>query len=76
MSEWMPIESAPKEGPFIVFGGAWCGEINGVEHGQCGPWIVAPCGARFDVMGTDAYSAWVIEPTHWMPLPPPPEIDQ
>jgi hypothetical protein len=59
MSEWKPIETAPRDGSDVLI---WCytGEI-GIAH--------------FDY----ATFAWwhnlceYPDPTHWMPLPPPPE---
>lgn len=56
MSEWQPIDTAPRDGTEIVvytadldaMGVAWW------EHGQ---WTVGESG-------------W--EPTHWIPVPPPP----
>ena len=70
--DWQPIDTAPEVGPFLVWGGTWRGEGNGPEPLGV-PCVVAPCGARYDVMGTDAHAAWVLNPTHWMPLPKAPD---
>ena len=76
MSEWQPIETAPRDGSFFLAcggflydGGAsfevlrFAGE-NGTP-GQHGPFIWAtPCSI---------VSVWAERvPTHWMPLPKPP----
>ena len=64
MVEWQPIETAPKDGTFILTfcggGEAWCPTISrwngdgwGDEH------------STFHIQGLNY-------PTHWMPLPPPP----
>lgn len=78
MSEWRTIDSAPKDGTEILGYGLWAGEINGTDT------IPTRCTIQWDggttdyegfhwsVTGTDAYAAWMC-PTHWMPLPPPPD---
>lgn len=63
------LDNAPQDGvPFLVFGGMWVGEINGAEP-YSHPMIVMTSGRMYCVVGTDAYAAWVENPTHWMPLP-------
>lgn len=70
MSEWMPIKTAPKDEPILV--SLW-------SYGN-------PSGRRICVMAEWSFqiNAWVEfepsvpfpaalhTPTHWMPLPPPP----
>lgn len=63
MSEWKPIETAPKDGteivalvsgvPYIV---SWT--THGKQHAE--PWW------------RDREGYGLTEPTHWMPLPDPP----
>lgn len=67
MSEWQPIETAPKDGTQFLFNapdlecGSSIGQIiNGVV---CSSWDGKPLGV------------WVTKPTHWMPLPDPPRLD-
>lgn len=76
MSDWLPIETAPKDVPILIHGGEWFGEIAGVgperRAGRLRVWLVERRGDNFAVLGTDYYSAWVVGPTHWMPLPAPP----
>jgi hypothetical protein len=63
---WLPIETAPKDGRDILIGGDWS-YVTGVlmaswgeYDGQVAGWV--------DMMG-DGYA-----PTHWMPLPGAPEV--
>lgn len=78
MSEWQPIETAPKDGTPILTFGIWAGEIAGRDD-RPGIYVAAwRYGGRSDYDGfhwsceaTDAYAAWV-KATHWMPLPEPP----
>lgn len=60
MSEWQPIETAPKEGALVLLwieGGVEIGFWNGKTWDD---------GNFYDDIGT---------PTHWMPLPEPPKHD-
>lgn len=70
MSEWMPIESAPKDGTEILVycPGGSAGEVcvsaylpNTVRGSGFGS-IHSCCGYEIDV-----------KPSHWMPLPEPPK---
>jgi len=61
VSQWEPIETAPKDGTWVLI---WCGWVghprsSAFEHGswQNLPWIA----------NSKDYN-----PTHWMPLPAPP----
>lgn len=61
---WQPIETAPKDGTNILIHElgdtfvAWW--LNGLERWVDGKWT--------------EMDGWVTyDPTHWMPLPPPPE---
>lgn len=90
MSEWQPIETAPKDGTPILGYGPMPG-INAEDHGwhqvretnwKCYP-VGSPGYAKWQKgegplgIGWDWYESvhnwshsW--QPTHWMPLPPPP----
>ena len=64
--EWMPIETAPKDGTFIL---AWCERWR------------APATLRWGKVRGFSSRGFVTEggvargylPTHWMPLPSPPK---
>ncbi|MDW9447152.1 DUF551 domain-containing protein [Sinorhizobium meliloti] len=63
MSEWQPIETAPKDGmPILATFWLW----DNPEEGR-GVDVVSWDGAGWS---TDAYP--VYPPTHWQPLPAPP----
>ena len=81
MSEWQPIETAPKDGKPKLGFGIWQGEIAGIsDHPTID--IIAGPDARPDRGGAmgewwycatgDAYACWLLA-THWMPLPDPPD---
>jgi hypothetical protein len=61
--EWQPIETAPLDHPLMVAEGQAVGEAH-----HCGRdgWYWA---------GNDPTDSWggQIYPTHWMPLPTPPQ---
>lgn len=76
MSEWQPIETAPRDEIVLLYG-LTAGEISGVSDEP------AICigsrtgkgnypGFEWACEGTDAYAVWA-KPTHWMPLPGPPQ---
>ena len=75
MTEWQPIETAPKDGTefqaWIVRDGGigfWAPECCFNEHGQFGVWG----RVDYDEDGWD-YGLTHLTPTHWMPRPNPPE---
>jgi hypothetical protein len=73
MSDWRPIETAPKGVPILVYGGEWAGEVSFSDSDYTRKiWIVVRSGDAYDIVDTGHYSAWVVDPTHWMLLPAPP----
>jgi hypothetical protein len=80
MSEWQPIETAPKDGTWVLLSG------GGIDYGWGGGTIpTAVVGQYTDYLngGTKkphwqfawydgGYYGEYLEPTHWMPLPAPP----
>ena len=68
MSEWLPIETAPKNGTWIV---AWCLEDfpqvvswdNEIDYGEDG----------VSQIWRSVLTERFVIPTHWMPLPEPPK---
>ena len=89
--KWRPIETAPKSGRFLVYGGVLVGEVPGMDQppkeqaiflvdGETSLLPEYSDGASDDdivfwVPYTDFYSVQVVNPTHWMPLPEPPKED-
>ena len=59
MSEWQPIETAPKDGMILA-----CAE--GMMR------LVLWEGNQWKVVGVDIEPHWFC-PVHWMPLPEPPK---
>jgi len=80
MSEWQPIDSAPRDGTRLLLAegrlfsaGSWCSFMGGEPRW----WTDNPVAfaepdeqhANYDF----AFDEYVKHPTHWMPLPTPPE---
>ena len=65
MSEWQPIETAPKEGREIL--GAFVG------NGWIAYSVVRWHKHRNGQTGNFKHMSGVWNPTHWMPLPEPPK---
>lgn len=73
MREWQKIESSPKDMAFLAWADVWHwrrvekayrhSDFNGHKDVVCRD---GPAGPPFKIGGKDA-------PTHWMPLPSPPE---
>lgn len=63
MSEWQPIETAPKNLVILYFPAA--GSLRGTNKPALGPMIC---------VGFVADTPYR-KPTHWMPLPAPPKED-
>ena len=69
-AEWQPIETAPKDGTFIILGYAG-------SHVSEGRWVSDPSRNHWRETGWFDTDADVLcdhpgRPTHWMPLPEPP----
>jgi len=68
---WQPIETAPRDGTWVVLtdgsavGVAYWG---GTYFGSDPAWVVYAHRSEFELCHVD-------KPTHWMPLPTPPEED-
>lgn len=63
MSEWQPIETAPRDGTPILVGCVGRGVLIATWYERMKCFSEA-------ITGTDLWGAKT--PTHWMPLPPPP----
>lgn len=76
MSEWLPIESAPKDGSaVIVWPPTWRGVVS------CARWDddkyakkPRPYWNRTDAIRTG--DSRDNPPSYWMPLPSPPKLDR
>jgi hypothetical protein len=66
MTEWQPIKTAPV-GPLVLLANA---ETQTVEPGY-GEWFAAPM-PRWVTVSPEGIGRF--KATHWMPLPPPPEV--
>lgn len=76
MTEWQPIETAPKDGRMVVV----LGKSDGLEthriacafwfQWEVGDWYYSPQNIDEDFEGCRSLD---FIPTHWMPLPEPPE---
>lgn len=62
-AQWRPIESAPKDGTWVLLWCGWCIEGRWFENGERvqNQW-------SDDGMGVNP----IFHVTHWRPLPPPP----
>lgn len=64
-SEWLPIESAPMDGTWIL--------LSGVCTRTKAPALVCQSFGGDWISADDGYDAY-FEPTHWQPLPQPPKV--
>lgn len=65
MSEWKTIETAPKDGTDVL--------IAGPEFGKGPAFYLAVAGFHHDYWREEEYGDNYYQPTHWMPLPAPPD---
>ncbi|MDB5557092.1 MAG: hypothetical protein JWQ36_26 [Enterovirga sp.] len=63
-AQWMPVESAPKDEPILVYTRPW-GAIVAVLSTEFGEWL-----SRMQVPVSIREEHEL--PTHWQPLPSPP----
>jgi hypothetical protein len=73
---WQPIETAPKSDDIcnpikVLVYGIREGELSGLDD-EPKVWKAYWSSDAWSVSGGDYYAAWVRSPTHWMPLPEPP----
>ena len=69
MSEWQSIETAPKDGTLFLGyrdSDGCVREAYRVQRDDCEMWCFGGSS------GAENIAPW-LKPTHWMPLPPPPE---
>lgn len=79
--EWLPIESAPKDGRTLLLG---CFNSHGNWRTMRGEWVTQEtidnyweepdnCEPGWYEVAVESEVCWAIQPTHWMPLPAPPK---
>lgn len=75
MSEWRPIETAPKGDLYIL--GWWPDENDprGVVHVMTWETQMADDGPQWVPEYCEMPLGLDYQPTHWMPLPDPPKMD-
>lgn len=82
LGAWQPIETAPRDGTWVMLAGGACDEDEGGSDGRpvVAQWTnylngrTAPNYGRWQFAWYDGgYYGAYNEPTHWMPLPAPPE---
>lgn len=74
-SMWQPIDTAPKDGTWIIVSGDGrvepaCWEQRKDDDGHSG-WCAA--GSSYGGVLYDIHYELEFNPTHWMPLPPAPQ---
>ena len=62
---WQPIDTAPNDEPILIYTPTW-GALIAVRSGEFGEWLSR---MQVPVSISDETEA----PTHWQPLPAPPE---
>lgn len=70
MTEWQPIESAPKDRPILVWGPPEDDSPKQIRA-QCVVAFWCACLSEWHLADADEEPTW-IGITHWMPLPDPP----
>ena len=86
--DWKPIETAPKNGHTLLLGyfnsngnwrtmrGQWISQ-DYIDNYFEDDWADADPGWYETVVESDDLpNCWLIDPTHWMPIPPPPTKEQ
>lgn len=79
--EWQPIETAPKDGSYVLtfvpkpWNGLTIKPLRWEEEVTL-TWEDVDATTRERRETDSSHWSTYEEPTHWMPLPPPPEIGQ
>lgn len=69
---WQDISTAPTEGIYLVYGGVWYGDWQG-PHQTSIAHLIERKGGQFIIVGSEYYEPVINHPTHWHPLPNPPQ---
>ncbi len=70
MSEWQPIETAPRNGHHFFATGPM--PSDGIAAPNC--WFVAIARWEHNALVTENFRLRARDLTHWMPLPTPPRV--
>lgn len=74
MSDWQPIETAPKDGNSILLGTAGAPAVwTGYFRQERSPGMMRWTDNQIYRWTRDGYMDLNWNPTHWMPLPDPPD---
>ena len=73
--EWKPIETAPKDGQEILIfcGYPWEKVEKASWYSPWGNWQIG--SIPIDPIRDEHHGIGSAVPTHWMPLPEPPEVE-
>lgn len=74
-TQWQPIETAPKNGEWVLLYGFEPQDTSSEHEGGWGPCVVGRSDGDegWDVGIYDSFCELAVyRPTHWMPLPAPP----
>lgn len=69
MSNWQPIETAPKDNTAVLVHVP----MKTINFVSTAFWDTTACEWRVAWVGIDNKPCVIKEPTHWQPLPQPPE---
>lgn len=72
MTGWQKMNTAPKDETEILVYGYWEGELHEMDDEPKIYHAYLSCG-QYCIVGVEYYGAYVMRPTHWMPLPQPPK---
>jgi hypothetical protein len=73
MSDWQPIETAPKDGTWLLLAGGKCEGDEGDEGRIVSGQWAGGTDPRWQFAWYDSgYYGEYSDPSHWMPLPAPP----
>ena len=88
MSDWQPIETAPKDGTEVIgiatktigdklytYGPWTMAYCNGMKAGWRSSWDECEVIEYMSDFGTDYKASSIMDPTHWMPRPAAPVED-
>jgi|SRR5688572_5581995 len=70
---WHPIETAPKMKGVLLFGRTPPTD-DGFENWRMGSGYYHEAMSRWIWEGEQVLSHWITKPTHWQPLPLPPQV--